>query len=50
MGIVREKSQKPKDETENPHSHTERGGSSRGRHYGGKTLFLEEEEEVEEEK
>jgi hypothetical protein len=38
-GIVHDKSQKPKDETEKPHSHTERGGISRGRQYSGRNYF-----------
>jgi hypothetical protein len=38
-GIVYDKSQKPKAKTENPHSHAERGGSSRGRQYGGINYF-----------
>jgi hypothetical protein len=38
-GIVHEKSQKPKTVTEKSHSHIERGGSSRGRQYGGRNCF-----------
>jgi hypothetical protein len=30
-GVSQDKVQKPKDEAEKPHSHSERGGSSRGR-------------------
>jgi hypothetical protein len=38
-GIVREKFQKPRPEAGRYHSQTERGGSSRGGHYGGRTYF-----------
>jgi hypothetical protein len=38
-GIVHDKAQKPKVETGKPHSHSERGGSSRGRQYGGRNAF-----------
>jgi hypothetical protein len=38
-GIVQDKAQKPKGETEKPHSHSERGGSSRGRQSGGRNYF-----------
>jgi hypothetical protein len=37
--IVHDKAQKPKDETEKFHSHTERGGSSQGIRYGGRNYF-----------
>jgi hypothetical protein len=33
-GFAHDKAQKSKDETEKPHSHSERGGSSRGRQHG----------------
>jgi hypothetical protein len=38
-GIVHDKAHKPKVETGKPHSHSERGGSSRGRQYGGRNDF-----------
>jgi hypothetical protein len=38
-GVAQEKSQKPKDEAEKPHSHSERGGSSQGRQGGGRNFF-----------
>jgi hypothetical protein len=34
-GIVHDKAQNPKVETRKIHSHSERGGSSRGKQYGG---------------
>jgi hypothetical protein len=34
-GVAHDKAQKSKDETEKPHSHLQRGGSSRGRQDGG---------------
>jgi hypothetical protein len=36
-GVAHDKAQKSKDETEKPHSHSERGGSSRGRQDGGRS-------------
>jgi hypothetical protein len=38
-GVSQDKAQKPKDEVEKPHSHSERGGSSRGRQSGGRSSF-----------
>jgi hypothetical protein len=38
-GIVHDKAKKPKVETRKPHSHSERGGISRGRQYGGMNAF-----------
>jgi hypothetical protein len=38
-GVSHDKAQKPKDETEKPHSHSERGGSSRGRQRWWKKFF-----------
>jgi hypothetical protein len=38
-GIVNDKAQKPIVETRKFHSHTERGGSSQGRHYGRRNYF-----------
>jgi hypothetical protein len=38
-GVAQDKAQKPKCEAEKPHSHPERGGSSRGRHAGGRNSF-----------
>jgi hypothetical protein len=38
-GIVREKFQNPRAEDGKYHSQTERGGSSRGGHYGGRNSF-----------
>jgi hypothetical protein len=38
-GVAQDKAQKPKDEVEKPHSHSERGGSSRGRQSGGRSSF-----------
>jgi hypothetical protein len=37
--VSQEKTQKPKDEGEKPHSHSKRGGSSRGRQSGGRIYF-----------
>jgi hypothetical protein len=36
-GVAHDKAHKSKDETEKPHSHSERGGSSRGRQDGGRS-------------
>jgi hypothetical protein len=36
-GVAHDKAQKSKDETKKPHSHSERGGSSRGRQDGGRS-------------
>jgi hypothetical protein len=36
-GVSHERAQKSKDETEKPHSHSKRGGSSRGRQDGGRS-------------
>jgi hypothetical protein len=38
-GISHDKAQKPKGEAKKPHSHSERGGSSRGRQSGGRNSF-----------
>jgi hypothetical protein len=38
--IVHDKAQKPKVETGKPKSHLERGGSSRGRQYSGRNVFI----------
>jgi hypothetical protein len=38
-GVAHDKAQKTKDETEKPHSHSERGGRSRGRQSGGRSSF-----------
>jgi hypothetical protein len=37
--VSQDKVQKPKDEAKKPHSHLERGGSSRGRQSGGRSYF-----------
>jgi hypothetical protein len=36
-GVAHDKAQKSKDESEKPNSHSERGGSSQGRQYGGRS-------------
>ena len=36
-GVIHDKAHKSKGESEKPHSHLERGGSSRGRHGGGRS-------------
>jgi hypothetical protein len=38
-GVTHDKSHKSKDETKKPHSHSERGGSSRGRQSGGRISY-----------
>jgi hypothetical protein len=38
-GVAHDKTQKSKGEVEKPHSHSERGGSSRGRQSGGRISF-----------
>jgi hypothetical protein len=38
-GVSQDKAQKPRDEVEKTHSHSERGGSSRGRQGGGRSYF-----------
>jgi hypothetical protein len=38
-GTVKEKFHKPREEARRYHSQTERGGSSRGGHYGGRNSF-----------
>jgi hypothetical protein len=47
-GVPQDKAQKPKDEVDKPHSHSERGGISHGRQSGGKISFPREEEAEEE--
>jgi hypothetical protein len=39
-GVSHDKAHKSKDETEKPHSHLERGGSSEGREDGGRSYFI----------
>jgi hypothetical protein len=38
-GVAQEKEHNPKDEAKKPHSHSERGGSSRERKSGGRNSF-----------
>jgi hypothetical protein len=38
-GTIREKFHKPKPKAEKPHSHTKRGGSSKGGQHGGRNSF-----------